>query len=155
MEIYQIEEFRQTMQRAGLPAPSKIIPDELFHRFSTNGRPKDDAGWYVVNAQPFLSASFGCWRTGIKGFWSSIDSLQMTSSQKKEFDELIKEHRKINDQKRQKAQLKASLSARRIWNEAQDASSSHPYLKQKKFLHMALKQTITSCWFQCLTAKMS
>ena len=47
----------------------------------------------------------------------------------KEFDELIKEHRKINDQKKQEAQLKASLSARRIWNEAQDASSSHPYLK--------------------------
>ena len=118
----QIEDFRLAMQKAGLPPPAKIVSDGLFHRFPTNGRPKDDAGWYVLQNQPFLAGSFGCWRTGIKGSWSSIDSSKMTGTERRKFNEILEQIRITNDQKRHESQVEAALSARSIWNEAQDAS---------------------------------
>ena len=127
----QIGDFRLAIQKAGLPPPAKIVSDGLFHRFPTNGRPKDDAGWYVLKNQPFLAGSFGCWRTGIKGSWSSIDSSKMTGTERRKFNEILEQIQITNDQKRHESQVEAALSARSIWNEAQDASSNHPYLKSK------------------------
>jgi len=43
------QSFKESMLKAGLKPPSKIFSDGKFHRFSTNGKPNDDAGWYVLN----------------------------------------------------------------------------------------------------------
>jgi hypothetical protein len=41
-----IEQFCAAIHNAGLSQPEVIEPDGKLHRFATNGRPKDDAGWY-------------------------------------------------------------------------------------------------------------
>ena len=60
-----VENFREKMIGAGFNPPSEINADGKFHRFSTNGKPSDDAGWYVLNQYPIAVGSFGCWRSGL------------------------------------------------------------------------------------------
>ena len=40
-----VENLREKMNRAGFNPPFEIKADGNFHRFSTNGKPDDDAGW--------------------------------------------------------------------------------------------------------------
>lgn len=44
------ENIIQAIEKAGIPAPDKILIDGEIHRFSTNDRPSDKAGWYVFLA---------------------------------------------------------------------------------------------------------
>jgi len=57
------------MRAAGIEPPSEIIPDGKIHRFSTNGKKKDDAGWYVLHLDGFFCGNFGDWRTGNQETW--------------------------------------------------------------------------------------
>ena len=45
----ELESFRKAMLENGLVPTTEIVADGKFHRFSTNGKPSDDAGWYVLN----------------------------------------------------------------------------------------------------------
>ena len=50
-----VENFREKMIGAGFNPPFEIKADGNFHRFSTNGKPGDDAGWYVLNEYPIAA----------------------------------------------------------------------------------------------------
>ena len=69
----KIEGFRETLYEAGLVHPTTFVRDGKFHRFSTNGKPSNYAGWYVLNVFPIAVGSFGCWRTGLTGSWSAVE----------------------------------------------------------------------------------
>ena len=56
------EHFRAAILAAGLMPPDDVVADGRFHRFSTNGKAKDDSGWYVLHADGIPVGSFGCWR---------------------------------------------------------------------------------------------
>ncbi len=73
-----VENFRKKMNRAGFNPPFEIKADGNFHRFSTNGKPDDDAGWYVLNEYPIAVGSFGCWRSGMTVSWSAVEQSDMT-----------------------------------------------------------------------------
>ena len=66
--------FIQAILESGLEPPDKIVVDGQFNRFSSEGRPSDKPGWYVLNDLPFcaVAGAFGCWRTGVKQLWSSV-----------------------------------------------------------------------------------
>ena len=74
----KIEDFRRAMHASGLIPPSAVIADGKFHRFSTNGKPNDDAGWYVLNEYPIAVGSFGCWRSGLTDSWSAVEERSMS-----------------------------------------------------------------------------
>ncbi len=63
------EKFRDAMRASGLEPPSEIIADGKVHRFASNGKRGDDAGWYVLHDDGIAAGSFGDWRTGIKENW--------------------------------------------------------------------------------------
>ena len=42
-----IEQFRTAMHNAGLTPPEVLEPDGKLHRFATNEKRRDNAGWYV------------------------------------------------------------------------------------------------------------
>ena len=72
---YTIEmDFIQAIKEAGLEPPDKIVVDGRFNRFSSEGRPSDRPGWYILHDLPdcAIAGSFGCWRTGVKQSWSSV-----------------------------------------------------------------------------------
>ena len=85
----KIEGFRQAMHEAGLVPPTAVVADGKFHRFSTNGKPSDDAGWYVLNEYPIAVGSFGCWRSGLTGSWSAIEERNMTQEDRTKYKRTI------------------------------------------------------------------
>ena len=64
-----INQFRAAMLSAGLTPPDLINPDGKLHRFASNGKPTDDAGWYVLHTEPVLAGAFGDWRSGLSLTW--------------------------------------------------------------------------------------
>ena len=61
--------FRAAIEAAGLPPPAVIVADGKLHRFATAARPGDDAGWYVLHADPVPAGAFGDWRSGLSSTW--------------------------------------------------------------------------------------
>ena len=127
-----VQSFRENMIKAGFNPPSEINADGKFHRFSTNGKPDDDAGWYVLNEYPIAVGSFGCWRSGLTVSWSGVEQSDMTQEDRKKYKQAIQQMNQINDEEKAKANLEAAENAQKFWNQANEASSTHPYLVSKK-----------------------
>ena len=82
----EIEGFRSEISKAGLSLPNEIIYDGRIHRFSSNGKPTDNAGWYVLFTDGIAAGAFGCWREDIKIKWCSVDKAILTQSERYEFN---------------------------------------------------------------------
>ena len=108
------QSFKESMLKAGLKPPSKIFSDGKFHRFSTNGKPTDDAGWYVLNEYPIAVGSFGCWRSGLKGSWSAIEERNMTQEDRTKYKQTIQFMSQVNDEEKSKANLEVAVNAQKL-----------------------------------------
>src|SRR5687768_990691 len=64
-----IEQFHDAIEAAGLTPPLSIVPDGKLHRFASNGKRNDDAGWYVLHTDGIPAGCFGDWRGGITQTW--------------------------------------------------------------------------------------
>ncbi len=60
-----VKQFRAAIRESGLIAPAVITDDGKLHRFATNGKPNDDAGWYILHGDGIPAGTFGCHRTGL------------------------------------------------------------------------------------------
>ena len=77
-----IEQFSDAIRSAGLPPPDTIIDDGAIHRFSTNGKPSDDSGWYSLHTDGIAAGAFGCWREGLQSTWCAMSDNAMTDAQR-------------------------------------------------------------------------
>ena len=83
-------DFLRAISIAGIKPPQNAVIDGQIHRFSTNDKIGDNAGWYVLkNHGDFTFGAFGDWRTGIQGKWSSKDESQMSEVEKDEMWSLM------------------------------------------------------------------
>ena len=128
----KIEDFRQAMHEAGIIPPTTLHADGKFHRFSTNGKSSDDAGWYVLSDYPIAVGSFGCWRSGLTGSWCNVEEKKMTQEDRTKYKQTIQFMSQVNDEEKSKANLEAAVNAQKLWDQANEASSTHPYLVSKK-----------------------
>ncbi len=55
-----IDLFKTAIAAAGLTPPNSIDADGKIHRFSTNGKPRDDSGWYMLHLDGIPAGAFGC-----------------------------------------------------------------------------------------------
>lgn len=62
--ISTTEAFRQAIATAGLEPPDLIVPDGQIHRFVSDRRKGDAAGWYVLFLSGVPAGAFGCHRAG-------------------------------------------------------------------------------------------
>ena len=69
MRANSIEQVRDAIRGAGLIPPDVIEADGKLHRFASNGKKGDDAGWYVLHGDGIPAGSFGDWRTDISQTW--------------------------------------------------------------------------------------
>jgi len=76
-----IDQFRLTINNAGLAAPDDIIDDGQIHRFSTNGKARDDSGWYVLHTDGIAAGAFGCWREGLQSNWCAKSEAAMSTAE--------------------------------------------------------------------------
>ena len=110
----KIEDFRRAMHESGLIPPSAVIADGKFHRFSTNGNPNDDAGWYVLSDYPIAVGSFGCWRSGLTGSWCNVEEKKMTQEDRTKYKQAIQQMNKVNDEEKAKANLQTAVNAQKL-----------------------------------------
>lgn len=126
-----IDQFRAAIADAGLNPPQVIKPDGKLHRFPSNGKPNDDAGWYVLHDDGIPAGAFGDWRGGLSGTWRADIGRRLTPQEEaahKAQVEAIRRAREAEDAKR-KAEARDKAAA--IWQAAQPAPNDHPYLVKK------------------------
>ena len=63
------QQFSDAIKSAGLIPPDAIEADGAIHRFASNGKRGDDAGWYQLHSDGIPAGSFGCWRDGLTQTW--------------------------------------------------------------------------------------
>ena len=134
-----IEGFRSEILKAGLSLPNDIIDDGRIHRFSSNGKPTDNAGWYVLFTDGIAAGAFGCWREGVNIKWCSVDDAKLNQSQKREFYKKIEEAKKQREQEEERNRAESVSRANQIWKQSTEAPTDHPYLQSKKVQPHGLK----------------
>lgn len=126
-----IARFRDAMASAGIPPPDVIEADGRLRRFCTNGKPHDDAGWYVLYGDDIPAGSFGDWRTGVSETWRANISRALTPA-----EELAHRARVATLQRQREAEEAcrrelAKARAAAIWEAATPDADDHPYLVRK------------------------
>lgn len=120
--------FRQAVEETGLDAPADVIADGEIHRFPTNGKLNDDAGWYILfEAPPF--AKFGCWRSNVKSTWSPNRQQGLTPGNHVLHCEQIKRAEQLRMQEEARYVAGRVEAMRRL--AASKPVESHPYLTAK------------------------
>ncbi|MCG7898376.1 MAG: AAA family ATPase [Candidatus Thiodiazotropha weberae] len=126
-----LNQFESAMRETGIEPPENLIADGELHRFSSNGRPSDSAGYYILHGDGIPAGHFGCWRTGISQDWRADTGQAFSPEEKREYAqrmERIREKRAAEDQKR-KAQ--ARQNAEEKWTNAKPETGAHKYLLNK------------------------
>lgn len=123
--------FRSAMIAAGLEPPDSIIPDGRLHRFSTNGKRGDDAGWYVLHLDGVPAGAFGCWRLGIDEQWCARSDRDFAPAERAEFRRRMDEAREARRRAEEKARAGCRQRAEGRLRQAAEAKPDHPYLVAK------------------------
>lgn len=124
------EQFRSAILTAGLTPPDAIEADGRLHRFSTNGKAKDDAGWYMLYLDGTPAGTFGCWRTGRKWSWCAKADHAMTAAERETHWQRVKAMQAQREAEQEQRQQRASEVAALIWKLANPATE-HGYLTRK------------------------
>jgi putative DNA primase/helicase len=126
-----IESFRSAIVGAGLTAPDTIEADGKLHRFSSNGRKGDDAGYYSLHLDGIAAGVFGCWRSGLQSTWKADSGRKLTKEEAAAQRAALAEMQRQRDEAKQVAQESAATKTVEIVAKAAEASSDHHYLLSK------------------------
>lgn len=124
------QQFLDAIAGAGYEAPTKLIADGELHRFSSNGKPNDDSGWYVCHGDYLPAGSFGCWRDGQTHTWRADIGRDYSSDEQLFMRERMEAQRQKREAEREARQKEAKLRARNTWSVASKAGV-HGYLTRK------------------------
>lgn len=125
-----IERFKDAIASTGLTPPAEVAADGQVHRFSSNAKRGDDAGWYVLYLDNVPAGSFGCWRAGIKQIWCDKAENEMTEQERQSHwlrVKLMQEQRQIAKIEVQKAAV--AIAAQRWVNAKPCADQAYLSLK--------------------------
>jgi len=126
-----IEQFRTAIHNAGLIPPEVIEADGRLHRFASNGKRGDDAGWYVFHDDNIPAGVFGDWRTGTSETWRADIGRRLSREEEAAHREGIKAMRREREAEESKRKAEAREKAAAIWQAALPSQGNHPYLVAK------------------------
>lgn len=132
------EAFRDAIAAAGLTPPAEIIGDGKLHRFSSNGRAKDEGGWYKFFDDDRPAGAFGCWRSDISCTWKSTEQRQFTQAERDAYKQRMRQVEQDRFQELEQAHAHAAADAAAMWGMASDAGS-HPYLTRKQITNIGAR----------------
>ncbi|MDD2920232.1 DUF3987 domain-containing protein [Rhodoferax sp.] len=124
------DQFKTPMLSAGLTPPDVILDDGKIHRFSTNGKPRDESGWYVLHSDGIAAGSFGDWRTGLTSTWCSKSDSTMTEAERQANRERVQTMQRQREADLVLRQTQAAHDAAQRWAAAKPCTQ-HPYLTRK------------------------
>ena len=125
-----IDSFRDAIAAAGLTPPVEIIGNGVIHRFPSNGRARDTAGWYIFHDDERPAGRFGCKRTEVDVTWSSKSSREFTPEEKATWKQKMQDGAAQREVDRQREAGQAAFSAANLWDQAEEGV--HEYLDRKK-----------------------
>jgi putative DNA primase/helicase len=125
-----IDQFKQAIAAAGLTPPDEIIDDGVIHRFSTNGRSRDDSGWYCLHSDVNAAGSFGDWREGLTQTWCSKSDTAMTDAERQAHRERVQAMQRQRETDLVIRQTQTADAAQRRVKAAMPCTK-HPYLEHK------------------------
>ena len=125
--------FQGAIAAAGLTPPDTIIADGKIHRFATNDRRGDDAGWYILHLDGIAAGSFGNWREGCTETWCSIERKAQSPEQQRHYATLLKSMQNARHRGKKAEHDTAAEKAQAIWAAATtiDDAAAHGYLVTK------------------------
>ena len=126
-----IEQFRAAIRNAGLTPPDVIESDGKLHRFATNGKRSDDAGWYVLHDDGIPAGAFGDWRTGASETWQADIGRSMSLHEEAQHRARLAAMRREREAEEARRKVEARERAAAIWQAARPAPEEHPYLVAK------------------------
>lgn len=126
-----ISQFREAVHAAGLEPPEVIEPDGKLHRFASNGKRSDDAGWYVLHDDGIPAGAFGDWRTGASETWRADIGRGLSAQEEAQHRARLAAMRREREVEEAKRKAEASERAARIWQAARPAPDDHVYLLRK------------------------
>ncbi|MFM9883758.1 MAG: toprim domain-containing protein, partial [Burkholderiales bacterium] len=127
-----VEQFRDAIRSAGLEPPEVIESDGALHRFASNGKRRDDAGWYVLHPDGIPAGSFGDWRTGHSETWRADIGRGLTPQEEAAYRSRVEAMRREREAEDAKVKAEARKRAAAIWQAATAAPENHPYLVKKR-----------------------
>jgi putative DNA primase/helicase len=126
-----IEQFREAIRAAGLTPPSVIEANGTLHRFSSNGKRGDDAGWYRLFNDGRPAGCFGDWRTGFSRTWQADFGRALTHAEHATHRAKIRAMRREREAAEARLQTEARERAVAIWETASRDPDDHAYLTGK------------------------
>ncbi|MGH8591400.1 MAG: toprim domain-containing protein, partial [Gammaproteobacteria bacterium] len=124
------DQFAAAMRARGLTPPEIIEPGKL-HRFSSNGRARDDGGWYVFHDDGIPAGAFGDWRTGVSQTWRADIGRELTPREEADHRARMDAMRRERKAEQARRHAEARAKARSLWKAATPAQDDHPYLVRK------------------------
>jgi putative DNA primase/helicase len=126
-----IEQFRAAIHNAGMTPPEVIEADGRLHRFASNGKRSDDAGWYVLHEDGIPAGAFGDWRTGASETWRADIGRKLQPQEEAAYRARIEAMRRERESEEAQRKAEARDKAAAIWQSALPAPDDHPYLLAK------------------------
>ena len=124
-------QFSDAIRAAGLTPPDAIEADGRLHRFASNGKRRDDAGWYVFHGDGIPAGSFGDWRTGFSSTWRADVGRTLTPAEEAEHRARVEAMRRAREAEEARKHAEAASQAETIWRAAQPAPADFLYLVRK------------------------
>ncbi len=125
------QKFTQAIAEAGLTPPHHLRADGQLHRFASNGKRGDDAGYYVLHLDGLPAGLFGCWRLGLNQSWRAEPKDALTPEQEKAHRARLQAMARERAAEKVRRQAEARERATARWSTARPASSRHRYLVAK------------------------
>ncbi len=126
-----IDQFRAAIKSAGLNPPDMIEPDGKLHRFASNGKRGDDAGWYALHGDGIPAGCFGDWRSGQSHTWRADIGRTTTPAEEAAHRAKVEAMRREREAEKAREQIEAAQKAATIWESAKLVPRDHPYLVRK------------------------
>jgi putative DNA primase/helicase len=129
-------------EAAGMTPPDVIEADGKLRRFSSNGKPKDDAGWYVLHGGAIPTGVMGNHRTGLHENWRADIGRTLTPSEEVAHRAKMEAMKMIRQGEEDRRRANAAKKAAAIWDAAAAVGAGSPYLARKQVAAVATLREI-------------
>ena len=121
----EVSQFADAIRAAGLSPPDVIEADGELHRFASNGKRDDDAGYYVLHLDGVPAGHFGCWRSGVSQTWRADIGRKLSAVEELAHRERVEAMRRAREAEQERRQGEARAEAKRRWAAARAADPGH------------------------------
>lgn len=133
------QEFRQTLQAAGLTPPDTLIPGKL-HRCPSNDRHGDKAGWCKL-FDDGMGGVYGDFRSSTSETWQFRQADRMSDADRESFRQQVEQARRERDAEQTRTHREAARKAADLWGRANPhPDPNHAYLARKGVPAVGVRQ---------------